>query len=209
MALFVCKRKKLLETRSESPDLLAIEHTKDILSCIESYRVAVIGSRKTLYLRLLSGGLTAEGPSIRAEVEEYGPTWLTGGEIRGACMKELGDNYHITWVTGSQYMLVEPPDAHALVSLMEGQILSSLRRSIGFANAMDRFVMRYSHSPQELPLVCTEPTKRLVLLFREANSWFSLLAARSRTRCPPSQLSHTNQLLRGLFRRRERRKRGA
>ncbi len=158
MALFVCKRKKLLETRSESPDLLAIEHTKGILGRIESCRVPVIGSRKTLYLRL-SGGLMAEGPSIRTEVEQYGPTWLTGGTIRGARMKELGDNYHITWVTGSQYMLVEPPDAHALVSLMEGQILSSLRRSIGFANAMDRFVMRYSHSPQDLPLVCLEPTR--------------------------------------------------
>ncbi len=164
MALFVCKRKKLFETRSESPDLLAIEHTKGILGHIESLRFPIIGSRKTLYLRL-SGGLTAEGPSIRAEVEQYGPISLTGGAIRGARMKELGDSYHITWVTGSPYMLVEPPDAHALISLMEGQILSSLRRSIGFANAMDRFVMRYSHSPRDLPLVCLESTKHLAPLF--------------------------------------------
>ncbi len=151
MAAFVCSRKKFQETRAASPDALAIEHTKRILGRIESFRVPIEGTRRVLPLRISNGW--AKSPSIQVMVEKYGPESLTGMLVRCALLKEVGDDYGYAWHPGSQYMLVTPLDADTLDSLMGRQFLLNPKRNIGFANAMDRFVMCYSQGPDSLPLV--------------------------------------------------------
>ncbi len=183
----VCKRKKFLETRLESPDLVAIEHSKKIMGQIEDYRSLVENSRTVVSLRL-SGDHSAEAPSLQVEVEEYGPVELIGGKLHGARVLEVGDSYEFIERVGSQHMLVAPPDADALIPLMEGQMLSSTRRSIGFANAMDRFVLRYSQGPEDLPLVSFNHPVAYLCAFVSMCTVGSLecllAAAGSRTGCP-------------------------
>ncbi|KAH8884520.1 hypothetical protein GQ53DRAFT_396344 [Thozetella sp. PMI_491] len=150
MAGFICSRKKFRETRAASADFRAVEYTKDVLACIERERVPLETTSRVALLRFDDNHL--ESPSIQVVVQKYGPEQLMGTRCRGVHIKELGDDYQYDSQGGSQYMLVDIPGADALVALMEAQIAATPRRNVGFANAIDRFVLRYSRGSSSLPL---------------------------------------------------------
>lgn len=97
-----------------------------------------------------------DNPVLDVEVQDYfgseTPPWLCCWVV----MNQVGGQIEFHREESARYALPRLLPAKQLVDWVEKIIEYQDTRTIGFQQAVDGFVLRYSRSTQSLPMVCTD-----------------------------------------------------
>ncbi|KAK7420472.1 hypothetical protein QQZ08_010388 [Neonectria magnoliae] len=144
----LCIREKLTKMRFTSGDLHYIDYTARLLDQELIAGTTHIGPPRQVAISMDY----PDNPALHVEVQDYfgneTPPWLCCWVV----MNQVGGQIEFHREESARYALPQLLPAKALVNWVENIVTYQDTRNIGFQQAVDAFIMRYSKSSASLPM---------------------------------------------------------